>query len=120
MFKKETDRLIRQIVKHARRMIQAGMSQSSRTCGSASCGCHLDRNRRHGPHMYLTFRTAEGKNTAMYVAPEHVEEAKEAKRAWDEFWRVATEVAGLNREGMRARWQGAREARVRRRSSVGD
>lgn len=104
-------KLIRDLVKHADRMIQAGMSQSSRTCGTPSCGCHLDARRRHGPHTYLTFRRADGKSTAMYVSPENEGEARKSKCAWDDFWETATELAALNREELRAQWQAAGKAR---------
>ena len=111
----QTKKLIGQLVKNAEQMIQAGLSQSMRTCGTRSCGCHADPARRHGPHTYLTFRTAEGKSTGMYVAPEHLEEARAAKRAWEEFWEAATKMAALNRENLRTRWQGTTtKARVKR------
>ena len=50
----------------------------------------------------------------MYVAPEYLDEVTEAKRAWDDFWQAATKLAALNREEMKARWQRARKARVKR------
>ena len=50
----------------------------------------------------------------MYVAPEHLEEVTEAKRAWEDFWQAATQMAGLNREEMKSRWQAARKAKVSR------
>ena len=109
----EKRKLIGELVKNAKAMIQAGLSQTTRTCGQPSCACHSDRARRHGPNAYLTFR-AEGRSSGFYVAPEHLEEAKGAKRAWDEFWQAATRVAAINREEMKVRWQTARKARVGR------
>ena len=109
-FKKKV--LIRNLVENAEIMIQAGMSQGTRTCGKASCGCHSDPNRRHGPHTYLTFRNAEDKSSGMYVSPENLEEAMTAKQAWDDFWRTATNLAIINREEMKHRWQAAGKARA--------
>jgi len=106
--------LISELVKNAARMIQAGLSHTTRTCGKRSCACHSDPTRRHGPNAYLSFRTPEGRSSGMYVAPENLGEVTEAKRAWDDFWQAATEVAALNREEMKGRWQTARKARVRR------
>lgn len=107
-------KLIRDLVHQAETMIQAGVSRTTRTCSTPSCGCHEDPRRRHGPHTYLTFRDAAGKSTSLYVAPEHAAEAQAAKAAWERFWAVAVEVAALNRERLRRRWQGDRRARATR------
>ena len=95
-------------------MIQAGLSRTTRTCSTPGCGCHTDPRRRHGPHTYLTFRDAAGKNTSLYVAPGHVPEAREAKAAWDRFWAAAVELAVANRESLRRRWQGTPKTRATR------
>jgi hypothetical protein len=102
------------LVRQAETMIQAGLSRTTRTCSTPSCGCHTDPRRRHGPHTYLTFRAASGKSTSLYVAPEHVAEARQGKAAWERFWEVAVAVAALNREALRQRWQGRRRARATR------
>ena len=104
--------LIRALVKSAEIMIQAGMSQGTRTCGKASCACHSDPSRRHGPHTYLTFRNADDRSSGMYVAPENLEEAIRAKQAWNDFRKVATKLAIVNREEMKQRWQAAGKARA--------
>lgn len=116
MVKRSSDKkheLIQSLVKNAEIMIQAGMSQTKRTCGKVACVCHRDPSRRHGPNTYLTFRNAEGKSRGMYVAPEHLAEAVEGKNAWDEFWEVATKLASLNREELKRNWQQARKARAK-------
>ena len=107
-------KLIGQLVENAALMIQAGLSHTTRTCGKRSCACHSDPSRRHGPNAYLNFRTVEGRISGMYVAPEHLVEVKEAKRAWEDFWHAATQMAALNREEMKSRWQAARKAKVSR------
>ena len=95
-------------------MIQAGLSRTTRTCSSPGCSCHTDPSRRHGPHTYLTFRDAAGASRSLYVAPDHVTEALEAKAAWDRFWDAAVELATLNREECRRRWQGTPHTRAAR------
>ena len=107
-------KLIHALVKNAETMIQAGMSSTTRTCGKASCACRVDASRRHGPNTYLTFRTADGRSSGLYVSPEHLEEATEAKKAWDQFWETATAVATINREELKQRWQAAGKARAKR------
>lgn len=107
-------RVIHTLLKTAERMIQAGLSQTTRTCGTPSCRCHTDPSRRHGPHRYLTFRTAEGKSSGLYVSPEHVAEVEKARQAWQEFWQAAQVLASLNREQLKARWRAEGKAKVRR------
>lgn len=106
-------KLIRSLVENAEIMIQAGMSQTTRTCGQPSCSCHVDPSRRHGPHTYLTFRSMEGKSSGLYVSPEHRPEADAAKKAWDEFWAAAAVLATVNREQMKERWRAAGKAKVK-------
>jgi hypothetical protein len=107
-------RLRRALLHAAETMVQAGVSRTTRTCSTPGCGCHTDPSRRHGPHTYLTFRDAAGKSRSLYVAPDHVAEALDAKAAWDRFWAVTVELAALNREALRRRWQGTPTTRVAR------
>jgi len=104
--------LLRELLHAAETMVQAGLSRTTRTCSSPGCGCHADPSRRHGPHTYLTFRDAAGKSSSLYVAPEHVAEAMEAKAAWERFWAAAVELATGNREELRRRWQGTPNTRA--------
>lgn len=72
-------------------------------CGTASCGCHRDPARRHGPHVYLKFRDPEGRATALYVPRAHAREVKEAARAWGEIWDTLVALSQLNRQALRGR-----------------
>ncbi len=112
-FSPQKEKLIRELGEQAITMIQAGMSSTTRTCGKASCACRRDPSRRHGPNTYLTFRTPDGKSSGLYVSPEHLEEATEAKKAWDRFWQTAIALAAINREELKQRWQAAGKARVK-------
>ena len=113
LHEKKAQRL-RALRRAAETMIQTGLSRTTRMCSTPGCGCHTDPSRRHGPHTYLTFRDAAGQNTSLYVAPEHAAEALAAKAAWERFWTVAVELAGMNREGLRRRWQGTPKTRAAR------
>ena len=106
-------KLIQSLVENAEIMIQAGMSETKRTCGKPNCACHHDATRRHGPNTYLTFRTADGKSSGMYVSPEHLDQAVNAKKAWDSFWKLATEIAFVNREELKRDWLHAGKARAK-------
>ena len=96
-------KLLNELTRVTRSMVQGGLSSTTRTCGKAQCPCHTDRSRRHGPNLYLTWR-AEGKSQALYVPPEHAAEAKAAQATWSRFWEIGCELAVLNREQMRRRW----------------
>lgn len=108
------EKLIRRLLKHANRMIQTGFSQTMRTCGTPSCGCHRDSSKKHGPHTYVSFKTLEGKSSGMYVPAEHVGEVRQARQAWNEFWEMAKVLAALNREQMKQSWREGGKAKVRR------
>ncbi len=108
------NQLTRKLLKRAETMIQTGFSKTLRTCGTASCGCHTDPSKKHGPHTYASFKTLEGKSTGMYVPPEHVGQVQEARQSWNEFWETAKVLAALNREQMKQSWRQGGKAKVRR------
>lgn len=78
--------------------IQGGLSETTRTCGNPSCACHHDPNRRHGPHLYLTFRTREGRSSALYVPRENEPKVRKAVKAWAQLWETIVEISHRNRE----------------------
>lgn len=87
-------------------MLQGSLSETTRTCGRPGCRCQ--QGQRHGPHTYLTFKTPEGRSSAVYVPATGVQEARAGVAAWKRFWRLAVDLAARNREAARARWRGAR------------
>ena len=107
-------RLLRELQRQATRMLQGSLSETTRTCGRPGCRCQ--QGQRHGPHTYLTFKTAEGRSSAVYVPAAGVREARAGVAAWKRFWRLAGELAVFNREGARARWR-ALGRRARRRDA---
>jgi hypothetical protein len=96
-------RLLEQLALAAQDMVQGALSSTTRTCGKASCPCHSDPARRHGPNLYFTWRS-EGHSRALYVAPQHAEQARAAQAAWTRFWEIGCQIAALNREQLRRRW----------------
>ena len=113
-------KLLQQLAVAAHSMVQGGLSSSTRTCGKPSCACHSDPTRRHGPNLYFTWRS-QNKSYALYVPPQHAEEARTAQAAWARFWEIAGQIATLNREQLQKRWsrpkQAAAGAKVSRRTS---
>jgi hypothetical protein len=98
-------------------MVQGGLSETTRRCGNRNCICHRDPAQRHGPHLYLTYRS-EGKSCALYIPHEHAEPARQAQAAWKEFWEVACALAAENREQLRERMQ-KQAAPAKRRAANG-
>lgn len=109
--------LLRRLLITAQLMVQGGLSETTRRCGNRNCICHRDPAQRHGPHLYLTYRS-EGKSRALYVPHQQAEQARQAQAAWKEFWDVACALAAENREQLRERMQG-QEPTARRRKANG-
>lgn len=107
--------LLRQLVRAAGAMVQGGLSETTRRCGNLGCICYRDPARRHGPHLYLTYRSA-GKSRALYVPAERTEEARRAQADWKQFWEIGCAIAAGNREQLRQRWAGRKGKAARRRA----
>lgn len=71
-------------------------SETYRTCGQPTCRCH--QGHKHGPHLYLSFRGAEGKTTGHYVPQDLADATRSGIGAWHEAQEVLRELAELNRE----------------------
>ena len=93
--------LQRRLLKLAAQSIQGGLSQTTRTCGNQRCPCHKDPAKRHGPHLYLTFRTPDGRSSGMYIPKEHEKELRRAVAAWAKLWETLVTLARRNRERLR-------------------
>ncbi len=104
--------LLRRLLREAEGMLQGSLSETTRTCGQPGCRCQ--RGERHGPHTSLTFKTPEGRSSAVYVPAGAVREAQAGVAAWKRFWALSVEVAALNRQAAQARWRGGRARRPRR------
>jgi Family of unknown function (DUF6788) len=102
-------KLLQDLALAAQSMVQGGLSSSTRTCGKPSCSCHSDPERRHGPNLYFTWRS-QNKSYALYVPPQHAEEARAAEAAWSRFWEITGQIAVLNREQLQKRWSRAKQA----------
>ena len=105
--------LIRTLMAATARMVQGGLSETSRRCGKPTCQCQRDRDARHGPHLYLTYRD-EGTSRSLYVPPEQAAVARAAHAAWARFWETGCAIAAVNRQALRRQWQGPRAPAGRR------
>lgn len=96
-------KLLEQLQTLGERAIQGYLDEVTVTCGTPTCGCHQDRKRRHGPHLYLRYRDLEGRSRSIYVPRSHEAEVRAAVEAWGEMWKAMLELSQDNREALRER-----------------
>lgn len=101
--------LLRRLVRLAGLAVQGNLVEVLLRCGTPSCGCHRDPDRRHGPHLYLKYRDPRGRSTGMYVPRVHEAELRRAVGAWAEMWETMVELGHLNREALRGRLRRRRD-----------
>ena len=113
--------LIPRLQRLATTAVQGGLSETTRTCGNPACACHQDPARRHGPHLYLTFRTPDGRSSALYVPREHEPTVRQAVEDWAQLWKTLVEISHRNREAlgrsMRRRQEGQKKVSAGRKPS---
>lgn len=83
--------------------VQGSLAEVYVRCGSASCACDRDPQKRHGPHLYLKYKGPQGRSTGIYVPREHEAEMRRAVEAWAQLWESIVAVAQLNREVLHGR-----------------
>jgi len=103
MVPRSTAKLLQQLQALGDHAIQGNLVDVMVTCGTATCGCHKDPSRRHGPHLYLRFRDLNGRSRSMYVPRSHEKEMREAVEAWGRMWQLMLELSQMNREALRER-----------------
>jgi hypothetical protein len=98
---------MRRLLRVTQRMVQGGISETTRRCGTPTCACHRDSARRHGPHLYITWRT-NGKACSLYVPPQHAAQARQAQADWARFWQIGCALSHLNRQELQRAWKNRR------------
>lgn len=92
----ERQRLLRKVSGLAREALFGTLAESYRTCGQPGCRCH--QGKKHGPHLYVSFRGEEGKTKGYYVPKALAERMGAGVAAWQELLSVLRELAECNRE----------------------
>ncbi|MGH9557450.1 MAG: DUF6788 family protein [Terriglobales bacterium] len=114
---------IRRLQRAIRLMIQGALSEVTRQCGDPACACSQDPARRHGPHLYLTYRR-QGRSHSVYVPAAQAQALRQAHAAWLRFLKVGTALAASNRQRWLRRLEllkkKARTARASQRRPAGD
>lgn len=85
------------IVELAQKAIFGSASETYRTCGNAGCRCHGD-GPKHGPHMYVSYRSEVGKTTGYYVPTAAQASVREGIAAWQELHQRLRALADDTRE----------------------
>ena len=90
-------KLLREIHRLAGIAIFGTLSESYRTCGHSGCHCQ-GAGPKHGPHLQVSYRGAEGKTTGYYVPKAAQEATREGIAAWQRLQEHLRELAELNKE----------------------
>lgn len=107
---KERERLQSRIQELAGHAVQGSLVEVMVRCGKTSCGCHDDPSRRHGPHLYLRFRSPKGRSTSRYIPRTHEAQVRRAVLAWAEMWEVMLALGQDNREALVGQIRGRAKA----------
>lgn len=103
---------VRALQRLAPKLLFGNASTSYRTCGQPSCRCH--EGERHGPYLQVTYREG-GRTRAYYVPQSSRETVLEGVRAWEEFQKLARELAERHREELGLGPRKRRSSRSRQR-----
>jgi len=91
-------KLLAQIAALADVAVFGTATKTFRTCGTPGCRCH-GAGPKHGPHMYVSFRGAEGKTAGYYVPEAAQPRIREGIEAWHKLQSCLRELAEINRTG---------------------
>jgi len=72
-------------------------------CGKASCACHRDPQRKHGPYYYLSYK-AKGQSRYKYLGKATRPEADRAKN-YQVFQRGMAQLGRIHREVIEVLWK---------------
>jgi hypothetical protein len=93
---KTRDALLRLLPQLARSALFGTLSETYRTCGRPGCRCQ--QGKKHGPHLYISFRGPSGTTTGYYVPQALAEATQAGVAAWQELQGLLRELAEKNRE----------------------
>lgn len=110
--KRQPDRrteLLAEIGRLAEVAIFGTLSETYRRCGSMGCRCQ-GRGPKHGPHLQVSYRSAEGKTTGYYVPKTAQVEIRAGVTAWQTLQERLRELAELTKEEVLQRAKEKRDA----------
>jgi hypothetical protein len=72
-------------------------------CGKASCACHRDPQKKHGPYYYLSYKEG-GKSRSEYLG-KATNPGVEPARNYQEFQRGMAQLGKIHREIIGLLWK---------------
>jgi hypothetical protein len=93
---RNTHALLRELAALAPTVLFGSLSTTYRTCGKASCACHVDESRRHGPYTHVSYRE-DGKTRSYNVPADQKERVEAGIAAWERVQQIGRELAEHNR-----------------------
>ena len=90
--------LRRKIARLADVAVFGTLSETYRTCGRAGCHCLQRGGPKHGPHLNISYRGADGKTTGYYVPKAAEAATRDGVAAWQQLQAYVRELAKLNTE----------------------
>jgi hypothetical protein len=93
-------------------MLFGSLSETFRTCGKPECVCH--KGQRHGPYLHVSYRES-GRTRGYYVPAAVEQQVREGMAAWQQFQKLALQMAEDNRVRLGLATKGRRKAKERSR-----
>src|SRR5712691_1768519 len=87
--------LLRRLQTLAPHLLFGTLSETYRTCGRP--GCHCQQGRKHGPHLYVSFRGPDGRTAGYYVPQALAAAVRTGVAAWQEAHTVLRTLAEMYR-----------------------
>ncbi len=100
-------KLLREIADLADVAIFGTLSETYRTCGHPTCRCQ-GAGPKHGPHLNVSFRGANGKTSGYYVPAAAQEDIRRGVEAWQFIQDRLKVLAEENRQAVIERAKTAR------------
>jgi len=107
-------KLLQQVLRLAEIAVFGTLSESYRTCGRQACRCYGD-GPKHGPHLHISYRGAQGKTTGYYVPKAAQPSIRAGAQAWERLQEILRQIA--ERNSIRAMKE-ARAGRIRASASL--
>ena len=90
-------KLLSEIERLAKVAVFGTLSETYRTCGREGCHCQTG-GPKHGPHLNISYRGADGKTTGYYVPKAAEAATRDGVAAWQQLQAYVRELAELNTE----------------------
>ena len=91
----QRQKLLQQVLRLANIAVFGTLSESYRTCGRQACRCYGD-GPKHGPHLHISYRGADGKTTGYYVPKAAQPQVRAGVAAWSQIHEILRQIAEMN------------------------